>query len=517
MDQSPHDAAEGHPQRWRILAVMCTSLVLVVASVSSLNVAIPSIAQALDPTQTEILWIIDAYALVFAGLLLPAGALGDRYGRKGALLTGLGIFAVAAVLASTADDPVLLIGLRGLMGVGAALIMPATLSIIVAVFPPHERAKAIATWAGFAGAGGALGSIASGLLLKWFWWGSVFFVNVPLALLAMGLILTIVPTSRDAERRPLDGVGAALSIVGLSSLVFGIIEGPEQGWTHGITLGAFAVAVLFLTGFVRWELRREHPMLDPRFFRVPRFGLGSLTITVSFLVMFGMFFLITVYFQSVRGDSPLSAAVRILPFPITMILVAPRSPLIVHRLGGARNTITAGLVLEAIGFGVFCGLGVDTPYPLAVVGMVLMAMGMAMLNPPATNAILSSLPLHKAGVGSAVNDTTREVGGALGIALMGTLVSIGYRNGVEDVTAALPPPVAEHARDSIGGALRVASELDPTAAGQLVDAARQAQVDGQLYAFGAAILIGLATAVVVRLLWPADDRAPARDLAAEPV
>jgi EmrB/QacA subfamily drug resistance transporter len=503
-------ATEGHPQRWRILAVMCTSLVLVVASVSSLNVAIPSIAAALNPSQTEILWIIDAYALVFAGLLLPAGAIGDRYGRKGALVTGLAIFATAAVLASMADEPVALIALRGLMGVGAALIMPATLSIIVSVFAPHERAKAIATWAGFAGAGGALGSIASGLLLKWFWWGSVFFVNVPLALIAMGLILAIVPTSKDAERRPLDVVGAGLSIVGLSALVFGIIEGPEKGWTHGITLGAFAVAVVFLTGFVRWELGREHPMLDPRFFRIPRFGLGSLTITVSFLVMFGMFFLITVYFQSVRGDTPLAAAVRILPFPATMIAVAPRSPLIVHRLGGVRNTITLGLLLEAAGFAVFCTMGVDSPYLVAVVGMVLMAMGMAMLNPPATNAILSSLPMHKAGVGSAVNDTTREVGGALGIALMGSLVAIGYRNGVADVTATLPPPAAEIAQDSIGGAFRVASQLDAATAGPLVDAARQAQVDGQLYAFGAAIAIGLVTAVVVRLLWPADDRAPVR-------
>src|SRR5690606_15903827 len=260
-------------------AVMCISLVLIVVAVSSLNVAIPTIQQQLGASSTELQWIIDAYALVFAGFLLPAGALGDRFGRKGALQIGLVVFGTCAVAASFATSPAQLIAARAVMGIGAALVMPATLSIIQSSFPPHERAKAVATWAGLAGAGGALGPLLSGLMLKWFWWGSVFFINLPLVAVLLYLSWRIVPTSKDPHGHPLDPVGSTLSVLGLVALVFGIIEGPEWGWLSTGTLVAFALAVVFLVGFVLWELRVEHPTLDPRLFRLRGFGMGSAGIT----------------------------------------------------------------------------------------------------------------------------------------------------------------------------------------------------------------------------------------------
>lgn len=478
---------------------------LIVASVSALNNAIPAIQKAIEPTQTETLWIIDAYALVFAGLLLPAGALGDRYGRKGALLAGLGLFALAAIAAASSDSPNQLIALRGVMGVGAAFIMPATLSTITVIFPPEERAKAIAIWAGFAGAGGALGSLASGLLLEWFWWGSIFFVNVPLVLLAAIPIMAIVPTSRDDERRPLDLPGAVLSIIGFTSLVFAIIEGPEKGWSSALVVGAFAVAVAALTTFVLWELRVTHPMLDPRNFRNRKFALGSLTITNGFMVMFGSFFMLTLYFQFVRGDSPLAAAVRILPFPATMIFVSPRGPRLAAIIGN-RQIVALGQTITAVAFFLFAFLSPDTPYWYVAAGMVIAASGMALMMPTATTSIMSALPAHKAGVGSAVNDTSREVGGAVGIALMGSLISTGYRNGLGGVTDGLPADAAEAVRDGIPGAFQVSRQIGGVGGENLFAVASEAFTDGMRLAFTAALIVAMSTSLVVRAYWPRDDK-----------
>ncbi|NNE73923.1 MAG: MFS transporter [Acidimicrobiales bacterium] len=498
MERPMIDPVNGHPRKWQILAIMCTCLILVVAGVSSLNIAIPSIIEDLNPSSTETLWIVDAYALVFAGLLLPAGAIGDRYGRKGALLTGLGLFAAGAIWSSYAGDPTMLIIARGSMGIGAALVMPATLSILVHVFPVSERAKAIAVWSGFAGAGGAIGIIGGGALLEVFWWGSVFFINVPIAAVAALLIALLVPTSRDPEIRPLDPIGSVLSIIGLGALVFGIIEGGEAGWGSGLAVGAFIAAAVFLFGFVRYELRVEYPMLDPRLFRHRPFALGSLTITVSFLVMFGFFFIITQYFQFGQGHSPLSAGVRMLPFALSMIVVAPQAPRLAQVLG-KRGAIAVGLGVQALGFTVLRFVGLDTSYLIVVVAMILLATGMATLMPAGSEAIVSSLPPSKAGVGSAVNDTTREVGGALGIAVLGTLLASGYRNTIEDSTGDLAPEAAELAEDGIGGAFRVAEQ---TGAVELIDPAREAFIDGMSLAFSVAVLIGLVAIAIILIGYP---------------
>jgi len=492
---------QGHPERWWVLAAMTTSLVLVVAGVSSLNLAIPTIRDALVTSNTELLWIIDSYGLVFAGLLLPAGALGDRYGRKEALIVGLVILIAGAAAAAIAGNSVVLIAARSVMGVGAALIMPATLSIITVVFPPSERAEAIAIWVGFAGAGGALGLLAGGVLLEFFWWGSVFMINIPIALVVLGAVLKIVPTSRDEEQRPLDLGGSLLSIAGLGILLYGIIEGPERGWTDGYVLALFAAATMLLVLFVRWELRSRAPMLDPRYFLNRRFTLGSLAITTSFLAMFGFFFLITLYLQFAQGHSPIAAAIRTLPFAASMVVVAPRSAGLAARFG-PRLVVSGGLMLVAIGLAAVSLLEVASPYWHLLVWLIILASGLAVLMPPSTEAIVSSLPQSKAGVGSAVNDTTREVGGAIGIALLGSLVSVGYRSGIDQALTGLPAEAAEAARDSIGAALGVAAQVGGERGLALAEAAGSAFTDGLGIAFLVAAALMMATAVVVFVFHP---------------
>jgi EmrB/QacA subfamily drug resistance transporter len=445
-----------HARRHVILATMCLSLVLIVVSVSSLNVAIPTLSTDLRASTPELLWIVDAYALVFAGLLLPAGALGDRFGRKGALQIGLAIFGLGSIAASMASDPAQLIVLRGVMGIGAAFVMPATLSIIVNVFPPAERPKAIALWAAFAGAGGAIGPVLSGWMLDHYWWGSVFLVNVPFVLLALGVGALVVPTSKDPNHGRLDPVGAALSVAGLLALLYGIIEAPERGWGDALTLISFAAAAALLTAFVRWELRTDHPMLDPRLFRLPGLATGSIAITTSFFAMFGMFFVIAPYMQYVMGYSPLEAGVRQLPSAFGMIVMAPRSAAIAARVG-RRIAVATGLSITAVGLLSMATYDGGTPYWHVGLALLVLGLGMGMAMPPSTDAVVSSLPLHKAGVGSAVNDTTREIGGALGIAVVGSVLSSGFRASIEDSGVALPGASGE----SIQAATRAAHELGP--------------------------------------------------------
>lgn len=518
IDQWAH---EGHPRRWTILAILVLSLVVVVAGNTSLNVAIPTLVRELDASNTQLQWMVDAYALVFAGLLLPAGALGDRFGRKGALQLGLVVFAGAALLAALADSPSQVIAARALGGLGAAFIMPATLSILAASFPPHERGKAIAVWAGFAGAGGAVGNVVSGWLLEHFWWGSVFLVNIPIVLVALVLGTTIVPTSRDSQKTPLDPLGSVLSTVGLAALLFGIIEGPERGWTDTWTLVAFLVAVVGLVGFVTWERSTSHPMLPMRFFADARFSVGAGVIFLVFLAMFGLFFVSTQYLQFVKGYSPLQAGLAVLPMSFAMVLVAPRSDPLVQRFG-RRRTIASGLALVSVGLGSIALLTADSAYVQYAASLVLLSSGMAMTMAPATAAVMSSLPLDKAGVGSAVNDTTREVGGALGIALLGSMLNVVYRSRVSDAVDALggaPEGAAEVARDSVAGALALADQIGGAAGAALRTAAEDAFTD----AMGIAALVGAATvAVAVGLVlraFPRTDELHALDhhaAAAEP-
>ncbi|HEV3401450.1 MAG TPA: MFS transporter [Acidimicrobiales bacterium] len=489
-----HEDPVIYRRRWFLLGVMCLSLVMVVMSVAGLNVALPSMQRDLDATASQLQWIVDAYALVFAALLLPAGALGDRFGRKKALIFGLVVFASGSVVSGLGTDATQVIAGRVITGIGAAFVMPATLSLLTTIFPPEERRKAIATWAGFAGAGGALGPIVSGALLEGYWWGSALLVNVPIVAAVIAAVAVFSPTSRDPEATPLDPVGALLSLVGLGALVFGIIEGPERGWTHSTVLTAFGLAAVGLVAFVAWERRADHPMLPLTLFEDRRLSVGSGVITAAFFVMFGLFFLFTMYLQFVRDYSPLSAGLATLPLALTLVAVAPRSAVLAERLG-TGPVMSSGFALVAAGFAVLAVVGPRTSYFVLAVALVLLGAGMSLTAAPATGSIMSAVPHAKAGVGSAINDTTREVGGALGIAVLGSIANAVYRSAVDLGGFALPPPVADAAGESVGAATALSEQVPGGA--ELATRAGAAFTDAFNLASAVSVALALAAAVAV--------------------
>jgi len=504
-----HEDPVVHRRRWFLLAIMCLSLVMVVMSVAGLNVALPSLQRELGAGASSLQWIVDSYGLVFAALLLPAGALGDRFGRKRALMLGLVIFTTGSFIGGLGTTAAQVIVGRVITGVGAAFVMPATLSLLTTIFPPHERRKAIAMWAGFAGAGGALGPIVSGALLEKFWWGSAFLVNVPIVALVLLAVAVFSPTSKDPEATPLDPVGAGLSLVGLGALVYGIIEGPDKGWTSSAVLIAYALAAVGLVGFMAWERRARHPMLPLTLFKDRRMSVGSAVVTVAFFIMFGLFFLFTLYLQFVRGYSPLAAGLSTLPLAAALIAIAPRSATLSERLGTGK-VMASGFVFIAAGFGVLALIGTGTPYAVLALAMVLLGAGMSLTAAPATGSIMSAVPPAKAGVGSAVNDTTREVGGALGIAVLGSIASAVYRSSIDLKGLSLPPQVRTAATESVGAATVIAgqagqggAELAARAGAAFTDAFNLTSL------VAAAVALAAAGAVAVVLGRQAEDAAAA--------
>jgi EmrB/QacA subfamily drug resistance transporter len=510
-----------HQRRWWILAVLCLSLLIIVVDNSILNVALPTLARpesqgGLDASTSQLQWMVDAYTLVFAGLLLTAGSLGDRFGRRGALQVGLAVFGLGSLLSAMASSPGQLIASRAVMGIGGAFIMPGTLSLITSVFEGKERGRAIAIWAGVAGLAVAVGPVTGGFLLEHFYWGSVFLVNLPIVAVALGAGVLIMPTSKDPTAPRLDLVGAALSITGLISLVYAFIEAPTEGWTDMKILGALGIAAVLLVGFFLWERHSSHPMLDLNFFKNPRFTSASASISVLFFAMFGVIFLLTQYFQFVLGYTPLEAGVRLLPLALTMMVVAPLSARIVERIG-TKVVVGSGLFLAGLGVLSFVQLDVSTGYENIFWRLMLMAVGMGLTMAPATESIMGSLPLAKAGVGSAVNDTTRQVGGALGVAIIGSVLASTYGTKVGDAVAGQPLPggVASEVENSLGFALETASRLGGPAGNALAETARTAFVDGmhQGYLVGAAALF---VAAIAAFIWlPARARRPTEELEAE--
>jgi len=488
----------GPSRRWWALGVLCLSLIVVTIDTTILNVALPSLVRSLHASSSGLEWIVDAYTVVFAGLLLSAGALGDRFGRKGAMSAGLALFAVASGASALAATTGQLIALRALTGAGAALVFPATLSILISIFPdPVERQRAIAVWAGTAGIGIGLGPVAGGLLLRHFYWGSVFLVNVPVCLLALVAGALLVPRSREAHPHPLDPPGALLSIAGLSALVFAIIEGPGHGWTSPLVAGAFSVAVVMLASFAYVETHRRSPMLDVRLFRNPRFTAASLAVTSLYFCLFGVIFFQTQHLQFVLGYDPLGAGVRTLPFAVVLLVVANTTPRIVRVLG-TRAVITAGLTLVALSMLARAQFDVHTGYGGILLTQCLFALGMGLTIAPATASIMGAVPAGRAGVGSAINDTTRQVGGALGVAVMGSVGASLYRHSAAHALPAahLPATVSAQALDSVGPALAEAHQL-PSALGHTVtDAARSAFIHG----LDVASLVGFGIAVAGALL-----------------
>src|SRR6478735_1082107 len=337
---------KAYARRWWTLTVLCTSLMVVIVGNTALNIALPTLAESLGASLTAQQWMVDAYSLVFAGLLFTAGAIGDRYGRKGALQAGLLVFLAGSLFAALNDSSAAVIAGRSIMGVGAAFVMPSTLSIISNVFPPHERTRAIAIWAGIAGAGAALGPVMSGFMLEHFWWGSVFLVNVPIILFALIAGRFLVPTSRNPDESSIDVVGALLSIAGIGSLVYAIIEAPNHGWLSAQSVVWFGIAVSMLVAFVSWERRADEPMLDMHYFRDRRFSIASGSMALVYFAMFGTMFLLTQYLQLVLGYGTLETGLKLLPFPIVMMSVAPNTPRIAARLGANRMV---GLGLSVVG------------------------------------------------------------------------------------------------------------------------------------------------------------------------
>ena len=510
-----------HQRRWWILAVLCLSLLIIVVDNSILNVALPTLARpesqgGLDATTSQLQWMVDAYTLVFAGLLLTAGSLGDRFGRRGALQVGLSVFGLGSLLSAMASSPSQLIASRALMGVGGAFIMPGTLSLITNVFEGKERGRAIAIWAGVAGLAVAIGPVTGGFLLEHFYWGSIFLVNLPIVALALGAGVLIMPTSKDPTAPRLDLIGAGLSIAGLVSLVYAFIEAPTKGWSDSTILGALGLAAVLLATFFVWERNSSHPMLDLNFFKNPRFTSASASISILFFAMFGVIFLLTQYFQFVLGYSPLQAGIRLLPLAVTMMVVAPLSARVVERIG-TKVVVSTGLLLSGLGVLSFTQFEVTTGYGNIFWRLMLMAVGMGLTMAPATESIMGSLPLAKAGVGSAVNDTTRQVGGALGVAIIGSVLASTYGSKVGDAVAGqrLPAGVANDAKNSLGFALQTASQIGGPAGNALASTARTAFVDGmhQVYLLGAAVLI---LGAIAALIWlPAQARRPVEELEAQ--
>jgi EmrB/QacA subfamily drug resistance transporter len=492
--------------RWWTLLVLCLSLVIITLDNTILNVAIPTIQRELDASTSELQWMVDAYTLVFAGLLLTAGALGDRFGRRGALTFGLAIFGTASVFAALSDTAAQVIGARAVMGVGGAFIMPSTLSIITNVFPDEERGRAIGVWAGVSALGIAIGPVSGGLLLEHFSWSSIFWVNVPVVVLALAGGRAVVPTSKDPRQARLDPLGALLSISGLAALVYAIIEAPEVGWTASETIVWFATGAALLGAFALTEWRSDHPMLDVSFFRNPRFTAASVAITLVFFAMFGTTFLFTQYMQFVLGYSALQTGVRLLPMALTLMVFAPLSARWVERVG-TKRVVATGLVIVSLGMLWQVGATQDSGYGRFVIGLVVMALGMANVMAPATESIMGSLPRAKAGVGSAVNDTTRQVGGALGVAVIGSALASIYGSQVRSaVPAGAPPEVAARVGDSVGAAMEAGAQIGGSTGAALVRAAQDAFVDGMHLGVAIGAAAAFVGAIIAARFLPARPR-----------
>lgn len=512
IDENSEPAIQLSPhRRSMVLWAMCLALVLVVAGVSMLTNALPMMSEDLDLSQSQQTWAVDAYALPFAALLLIAGALGDRFGRRGALAAGALLFGVGSALSAFASSGNELLVYRALTGVGAALIMPGTLSTITSVFPSDKRARAVGIWTGFAMAGGTLGLLGSGLLLKWFWWGSTFVVAAIIAVVALVAIVLAVPSTKATEHVGLDPGGTVLSALAVGGLVFGIIEGPEKGWTSSMTIAGLVIGVVAAVGFVLWELRSTHPLLDPRLFRLPGFGTGAAGLFIMFLAMFGFFLVSIQFLQLILGYTPLAAAVGLLPMMLlAMPLSAIAAPLSMKV--GQRRLTTIGLLFAAGGFAWFATLGADSRYIDFLIGILLIAVGFGLAMTPATTAIVNSLPSAKQGVASAVNDSAREIGGAVGVAVLASAFNSAYRSDIEPNLGSYDAEVAEAAREAPAMAFRRADELG--AAGNSLRRATESAFESGLQA---AVLIAAGLLVLGALYtwWrgpaPATADAPAED------
>jgi EmrB/QacA subfamily drug resistance transporter len=504
-----------YARRWKTLAVLSLSLLIIGLDNTILNVALPSLQEHFGASASTLQWIVDSYLLVFAVLLLTAGTLGDRFGRKRALQAGLLLFGGSSLAVLVVNTSGQLIAVRSLMGIGGALIMPATLSIISNVFPREERAKAIGIWAAFAAIGVGLGPLFGGLLLEWFSWESVFLLNVPVTAVALAAGVVLVPNSRDPEPGAFDLLGAVLSASSLGALVYGLIEAPNRGWTDPLILGSFVTAALLAVAFVRWELHTRSPMLDLGCFRNRRFSIASLAVGIASFALFGAIFGTTQYLQDAHGYSALEAGAAMVPLALGMIIGAGSSTKTVPRLGTTRIVVgglllTTGLLTTAL---LWTSDMAYWPIGLWFLGA---AIGMGSVMAPSTDSVMGAVPEERAGVASAMNDVTRQVGGSIGTAVFGSLITSFYGSRISDDVASLPEPARSAAKESIGQANAVAANL-PAAQGESLTHSAASAFTGALgLSFAIAAGVALVGALVVRRWLPAHHAAEIVELETPP-
>jgi EmrB/QacA subfamily drug resistance transporter len=507
-------AGHGHglpyARRWLALAVLCISLLIVTLDNTVLNVVLPTLVRDLNATSSQLQWIVDSYVIVFAGLLLAAGSVADRVGRKRTFLAGLTLFAAGSTWAAFSGSVGMLMAARASMGIGGALIMPSTLSIITQMFTDRgERQRAIGLWAGTSGVGVALGPIIGGLLLAHFWWGSVFLINVPIAAIGFFLALPLVPDSRNpAAARP-DVAGVLLSMAGLGLLLWSIIEAPVDGWSSGLVIGVGVAGLVVLTGFALWERHTSYPMLNLAFFRERGFSAAISSIGLATLGLFGALFVLTQFLQFDLGYTPLQAGVRVLPAAGAIAVVAPLSAML-HRFAGTRLTGAAGLLIIAAGLWQISLASAGATFVDVLPGMILLGVGAGLAIPNATASVMGSVPAEHTGIGSATNGSVMQIGGALGVAIIGSLLSTRYTG---RMTAALAPyhvPVSimHLILGSIGGALGVAARVGGALGAELAVAARSAFVSGMDLGMLTGAIVALAGCAVALVTLPGRTRRP---------
>jgi EmrB/QacA subfamily drug resistance transporter len=503
------------------LATLCLASLLINLDTTIVNVTLPSLVRQLDASTTDLQWVVDAYNLVFAACVLAAGSLGDRLGRRNALLAGLGVFGAGSLAGAFGETTGQLIAARAVMGLGAAIIFPATLSVISNLFPGRrERAKAIGLWGATTGVGIALGPIVGGRLLEWFWWGSVFVAMVPVAATVLVLTVLFVPDSRDRSTPAPDWTGLVLSTAGMAALVFAIIQASAWGWGSGRTAAGICAGLALLALFLLVERRSAHPMMDIALFRNPRFTAASAAVTVAFFALSGFIFLITQYFQFVKGYAPLETGVRLLPVALSVAAGSVLGARLTVRAGN-KAVVTAGLLLLTAAFLWISTASAGTAYSQLALQMVVLGAGMGLTSAPATEAIMGAVSPDKAGVGSAVNDATRLLGGTLGVAAIGSIAASLYLHRLHATApAGLPTPAARAADDSLGGALQAASRLPAGQAGGL----RSSAVDAFLHGFhygcltaAALVIVGAVLAVLFLPVHPAVPRTAETEVHPDPV
>ena len=491
--------------RWLALAVLCVTVLIANLDNTVLNVALPTLVRDLHASTSDLQWIVDSYIIVYAGLLLAAGSLADRIGRKKTFLAGLVIFAVGSAAAAFSGGVSALIAARAGMGVGGALMIPSTLSIISNMFPNlAERQRAIALWAGTVGVGVALGPIIGGLLLARFWWGSVFLINVPIA--AAGLIAAfwLVPDSKNENAQAPDFTGAILSIAGIGAILWSIIEAPVRGWSSPLVIAAGAGGLMILAVFAAWERTTKHPMLNLAFFRQRSFAAAIPAVAAVTFGLYGALFVLTQFMQFSLGYTPLQAGVRVLPAAAAVVVIAPTSALLVRAIG-TKLTMAAGLALIAAGLWQISGATVTTTFAGTVLGMVLLGAGAGLAIPTATGSIIGSVPDSDSGVASATSTTAIQIGGALGVAVVGSLLNTRYQDKMTAALAGqhLPHAVIATVNSSLGGALAVAARAGGVAGQLLAHLARTGFVSGMDLGLLAGAVVALAGALLALAWLPA--------------